>query len=100
MIQYKDTNYYYKIYSNGYEIYFKDKLLCIQKEPYIPNSFLSYEQNAIQQIQQLEGEHITNFLTLEERIERLEQLMNYFINQQQIKINLPEIKLDKINEII
>lgn len=94
------NNYSYQIFNNGYKIYLNDRLLYSQFEPCIPNPNLSYEQNAIQQIQQLKEEHITNFLTLEERIKRLEQLMDYFIQDTSPEIKLPNIKLKEINEII
>ncbi len=55
MVEYKSENNiaYYKIYENGYYIEFKDKNLSIkQEEPLIPFKHLSYEENAIRQIEE------------------------------------------------
>lgn len=46
-------NLTYKIKENGYEIYSDGALWITQYEPYIPNRSLSYEENAILQIEEL-----------------------------------------------
>ena len=53
-------NLTYKIKENGYEIY-KDEVLWIsQYEPYIPNPSISYEENAIKHIEELNTPSIPN----------------------------------------
>lgn len=46
-------NLTYIIKEDGYEIYNNGKLWITQYEPYIPNKNLSYEENAIAQIEEL-----------------------------------------------
>lgn len=45
---------FYEILSNGYNIYLGNQLWIMQYEPdYIPDKTLSYEENAIKQIDEL-----------------------------------------------
>ena len=68
-------NLTYKIKENGYEIY-KDGVLWItQYEPCIPNPNLSYEENAIEQIEELNNNKAINE-TLESRVVVLEEQNN------------------------
>ena len=43
----------YEVTENGYNIYLGDALWITQYEPYIPNKELSYEENAIAQINEI-----------------------------------------------
>ena len=64
-------NLTYKIKDNGYEIY-KDEVLWIsQYEPYIPNPLLSYEENAIKHIEELNTPSVPN-VDIENKISILE----------------------------
>ena len=68
-------NLTYKIKENGYEIY-KDGVLWIsQYEPYIPNPNLSYEENAIKQIEELNNNKAI-VETIESRVVILEEQNN------------------------
>lgn len=53
-------NLTYKIKENGYEIYKDNTLWISQYEPYIPNPSLSYEENAIKHIEELNTSSIPN----------------------------------------
>lgn len=67
-------NLTHKIKENGYEIY-KDGVLWIsQYEPHIPNPSISYEENAIKQIEELNSPIIDE--TLESRVVVLEEQNN------------------------
>lgn len=64
-------NLTYKIKDNGYEIY-KDEVLWIsQYEPYIPNPSISYEENAIKHIEELNTPSVPN-VDIENKISILE----------------------------
>lgn len=77
-------NLTYKIKENGYEIY-KDGVLWIsQYEPYIPNPNLSYEENAIRQIEELNNNKAI-VETIESRVVILEEQNN---QQEEIIANL------------
>ena len=67
-------NLTYKIKENGYEIYKDGNLWISQYEPYIPNPNLSYEENAIKQIEELNNPIIDE--TLESRVNILEEQNN------------------------
>ena len=43
----------YEVNDNGYNIYLGEALWITQYEPYIPNKELSYEENAIAQINEI-----------------------------------------------
>lgn len=43
----------YEVVEKGYEIYLDGKLWITQEEPYIPYPKLSYEENAIKQIEEI-----------------------------------------------
>ena len=43
----------YEVVENGYNIYLGETLWITQPEPYIPNRDLSYEENAIAQIEDI-----------------------------------------------
>ena len=43
----------YEVTDNGYNIYLGEALWITQYEPYIPNKSLSYEENAIAQIDEI-----------------------------------------------
>lgn len=43
----------YEVVENGYNIYLGETLWITQPEPYIPNRELSYEENAIAQIEEI-----------------------------------------------
>ena len=60
----KTTNYSidnkqvsYEVIENGYKIYLDGKQWIHQYEPYIPNPSISYEENAIAQIEELVAMH-------------------------------------------
>lgn len=60
----KKTNYTfdnkelsYEIVEKGYNIYLDNKIWITQHEPYIPNRELSYEENALKQIEELVAAH-------------------------------------------
>lgn len=60
----KETNYVidnkkvsYELLDNGYKIYLDDVAWIHQYEPYIPNPSISYEENAIAQIEELVAMH-------------------------------------------
>ena len=77
-------NLTYKIKENGYEIY-KDGVLWItQYEPCIPNPNLSYEENAIEQIEELNNNKAIDE-TIESRVAILEEQNN---QQEEIIANL------------
>jgi hypothetical protein len=50
--KYNNQEVSYEILSNGYEIYLSGRLWISQKEPYIPNPSLSYEENCLNQIKE------------------------------------------------
>ena len=47
----------YEVLENGYNIYLGGKPWIRQYEPYIPNPSISYEENAIAQIEELVAMH-------------------------------------------
>ena len=47
----------YEVLENGYNIYLGGKPWISQPEPYIPNPSISYEENAIAQIEELVAMH-------------------------------------------
>ena len=47
----------YEVLENGYKIYLGGKPWIRQYEPYIPNPSISYEENAIAQIEELVAMH-------------------------------------------
>ena len=60
----KETNYSidnkqisYEVTDDGYKIYLDGKPWIHQYEPYIPNPSISYEENAIAQIEELVAMH-------------------------------------------
>ena len=60
----KTTNYSienkqisYEVTDNGYKIYLDGQLWIHQYEPYIPNPSISYEENAIAQMEELVAMH-------------------------------------------
>ena len=60
----KGTNYSidnkqvsYEVIENGYKIYLDGQQWIHQYEPYIPNPSISYEENAIAQIEELVAMH-------------------------------------------
>ena len=60
----KTTNYSidnkqvsYEVIDNGYKIYLDGQLWIHQYEPYIPNPSISYEENAIAQMEELVAMH-------------------------------------------
>ena len=60
----KETNYSidnkkisYEVESNGYKIYLDGQQWIHQYEPYIPNPSISYEENAIAQMEELVAMH-------------------------------------------
>ena len=60
----KETNYSidnkqvsYEVIENGYKIYLDGQQWIHQYEPYIPNPSISYEENAIAQIEELVAMH-------------------------------------------
>ena len=67
-------NLTYKIKENGYEIYKDGNLWISQYDPYIPNPSISYEENAIKQIEELNNPIIDE--TLESRVNILEEQNN------------------------
>ena len=50
-----ENTYTYEVTENGYYIYINGKKVIHQYEPYIPNSSLSYEENAKAQIEELKA---------------------------------------------
>ena len=67
-------NLTYKIKVNGYELYKDGKLWISEYDPYIPNPSISYEENAIKQIEELNNPIIDE--TLESRVNILEEQNN------------------------
>ena len=67
-------NLTYEIKENGYEIYKDGNLWISQYDPYIPNPSISYEENAIKQIEELNNPIIDE--TLESRVNILEEQNN------------------------
>ena len=60
----RETNYLidnkqvsYEVIDNGYKIYLDGQLWIHQYEPYIPNPSISYEENAIAQMEELVAMH-------------------------------------------
>lgn len=53
MYEYNGQEVSYTIEENGYTIYLGGKPWISQHEPYIPNKALSYEENAIAQIEDI-----------------------------------------------
>ena len=60
----KETNYSidnkqisYEVTDNGYKIYLDGQQWIHQYEPYIPNPSISYEENAIAQIEEIYNGH-------------------------------------------
>lgn len=47
----------YEVTDNGYKIYLDGQLWIHQYEPYIPNPSISYEENAIAQMEELVAMH-------------------------------------------
>lgn len=43
----------YEVVKDGYDIYLGNTLWITQHEPYIPNKELSYEENAVAQIEEI-----------------------------------------------
>lgn len=85
-------NLTYKIKDNGYEIY-KDEVLWIsQYEPYIPNPLLSYEENAIKHIEELNTPSVPN-VDIENKISILEG------ENEKLKQELA-LTQDAVNEIL
>ena len=77
----KQTNYSidnkkvsYEILEDGYKIYLDGKEWIHQYEPYIPNRELSYEENAIAQIEEIVAsyEEAQKEPSIDERIAMLE----------------------------
>lgn len=62
----------YEVVENGYKIYLGDKLWITQYEPYIPNPTMSYEENALAQIEALATSESEN-KSLQEQVSALEQ---------------------------
>ena len=62
----------YEIVDNGYKIYLGDKLWITQYEPFIPNPELSYEENALAQIEEL-AKPAEEEQSLKEQVAVLEQ---------------------------
>ena len=74
----------YEILEDGYKIYLDGKEWIHQYEPYIPNRELSYEENAIAQIEEIIASH-ENQPTVDEQIAMLEA-------------QLEELKAMQVNE--
>lgn len=64
-------NLTYEIKENGYVIYKDGKLWITQYEPYIPNPALTYKENAIKHIEELNAPSEPN-VDIEEKISILE----------------------------
>lgn len=98
----QDSNYlykyYYEILPNGYNIYKDNQLIFNQEEPFIPNKKLTYEQNAIQQIEELSGNPITAFTSLEDDIKEIKHLLLTLLTKSE-NIEIPEISLDSLEAI-
>lgn len=62
----------YEVVDNGYKIYKGGRLWIKQLEPYIPNPTLSYEENALAQIEALATSESEN-KSLQEQVAALEQ---------------------------
>lgn len=50
--------YSYEIKENGFIILRYGKPYMVQLEPYIPNPSISYEENAMQMIKEIEAPHV------------------------------------------
>ena len=74
----------YEILEDGYMIYLDDQAWIHQYEPYIPNPELSYEENAIAQIEEIIASH-ENQPSVDEQIAMLEA-------------ELAELKAMQVNE--
>lgn len=101
-------NLTYKIKDNGYEIY-KDEVLWIsQYEPYIPNPSISYEENAIKHIEELNTPSVPNVdiknkisilegenekLNLEQEQQNEEILVNMLANTEMFEMLLGMIPM-------
>lgn len=81
-------NLTYEIKENGYVIYKDGKLWVTQYEPYIPNPALTYEENAIKHIEELNTPSETN--------EDIEILSNK-VEEQENKISILEAENEKLN---
>ena len=62
----------YEVVENGYKIYLGGKLWITQYEPFIPNPELSYEENALAQIEEL-AKPTEEEQSLKEQVAALEQ---------------------------
>lgn len=62
----------YEVVENGYKIYKGGRLWIKQLEPFIPNPTLSYEENALAQIEEL-AKPAEEEKTLKEQVASLEQ---------------------------
>ena len=88
-------NLMYKIKDNGYEIY-KDEVLWInQYEPYIPNPSISYEENAIKHIEELNTHSETS-----EDIETLSNKISILTEENEKLKQELALTQDAVNEIL
>lgn len=75
--KYNNQTLSYEVVENGYKIYLGGKLWITQLEPYIPNPEISYEENALAQIEELtkpaeeENDMNTRIASLEETVDFL-----------------------------
>lgn len=58
-------SYTYEIKEKGYVILDNGRAYMVQEEPFIPNPALSYEENAIQQIKELEEQQNQEDISME-----------------------------------
>ena len=74
----------YEVVEKGYKIYLGGVLWITQEEPYIPYPELSYEENAIKQIEEIVVAHeeTQNQPSMEQRITNLEAELAALKEQQ------------------
>ena len=79
----KETNYSidnkqisYEVTDDGYKIYSDGQLWIHQYEPYIPNPSISYEENAIAQIEELYNGYQASLKEQQEQVSLQDQITN------------------------
>lgn len=70
--KYNNQTLSYEVVENGYKIYLDGRLWIKQLEPFIPNPEISYEENALAQIEEL-AKPAEEEKTLKEQVAVLEQ---------------------------
>lgn len=66
----------YEVTDNGYKIYLDGKLWIHQYEPYIPDPSISYEENAIAQIEELYNGYQASLQEKQEQASLQDQITN------------------------